>query len=89
MITKTLKTINNTVAVQTVEMKQKAVEFMKEDKSAKGATEEGYLTYGVVVLGVLILAIAVAFLTGGFESIGSFFTDGISGRNTNPNGWGN
>jgi|APAga8741244001_1050109.scaffolds.fasta_scaffold07726_4 hypothetical protein len=67
----------------------KVKNFIKEEKSGKGVTEEGYLMYGAIAVGILMLALIIGFLTGGFEAIGNFFRDGVSGDNTNPNGWGN
>lgn len=66
----------------------KAKSFIKDETSARGSSEEGYLTYAGIVIGIIVLAIAVTFTTGGFETIGNFFQDGVTGNDTNPNGWG-
>ncbi|MGG1021166.1 hypothetical protein G3M81_22935 [Bacillus paralicheniformis] len=66
----------------------KVKRFVMDETSARGSSEEGYLTYAGIVLGILALGIAVTFMTGGFETIGNFFQDGVTGNDTNPNGWG-
>lgn len=70
-------------------MKQKAVSFMKEEKSAKGTLEEGYMGYAVIILGIIVLGLAAAFFTDGFTTIGDFFNDGVTGADRDADGWGN
>ncbi|MED3677054.1 MULTISPECIES: hypothetical protein [Bacillati] len=66
----------------------KTKSFIKDETSARGSSEEGYLTYAGIVLGIIALGIAVGFMSGGFETIGNFFQDGVTGKDTNPTGWG-
>lgn len=83
--------INAGVLVQGTKEKMvsKFKKFIKEEKSAKGTSEEGYLIYGAIVVGIVVLTIIIATTTNAFDSIGAFFQDGVTGDNTNPNGWGN
>lgn len=66
----------------------KVKSFLKDETSAKSFVEEGYLMYASIVLGIILLAVVIGFLTNGFTSIGTFFNDGVNGNNTKPNGWG-
>lgn len=69
-------------------MMEKANAFIKDERSAKGTTEEGYLVYAVVTIGILILALSIPFLTDSFTDILNYFDAGVNGQTTNPPGWG-
>lgn len=83
------KKIGTQVEMKKLEVVAKVKGFMKDERSAKGSSEEGYLVYAGIVIGILVLGIGVGFMTDGFTTIGNFFGDGINGTNTNPDGWGN
>lgn len=69
--------------------KTKAVNFFKEEKSAKVFAEEGWMIYAVIVLGIIVLLIATVFMDDGFNAVGNFFNDGVNGQTdeTGLNKW--
>ncbi|MFS0783378.1 hypothetical protein [Bacillus sp. 1P06AnD] len=86
-----MKTLNNLALKVNAKFnlfKSKTTSFLKDQASVKTTTEEGVLTYAAVVLGIVILGLVFVWLTGGFTAIGNFFNDGITGKNTKPDGWG-
>ncbi|MCM3227707.1 hypothetical protein [Terribacillus saccharophilus] len=84
----TLLAMGTKAKLQADAAKAKFRNFLTDEKSAKGTAEEGYGLYAAIVIGVIVLTIVLAFSKTGFGSIGSFFQDGITGKNTNPAGWG-
>lgn len=68
----TFKSVNSKV-------KANFISFIKEERSARGTTEEAYLTYGAIVIGVIVLLIATGFMDNAFNAIGNFFSDGVNG----------
>lgn len=54
----------------------------------EGTTSQGWWVYATIVLGIIVFAAILGFSDTAFETIGNFFNDGISGDNTDPNGWG-
>lgn len=70
-------------------VKNKAINFIKDEKSLKGTTEEGQLTFGNVVFVLIVIAIVSVFLTAAFTELGNQFMDGVTGKQTTPPGdWG-
>ncbi|MED5094549.1 hypothetical protein [Bacillus safensis] len=67
---------------------RKGWKFLKEEKSAKGTSEEGMLMYWAITIGIVVLAVVLASLTDGFTALGKMFVDGTNGTITKPNGWG-
>lgn len=53
--------------------------FLTDERSAKGQTEEGWMVYAVIIIGILVLAIVAPFIDTAFNSIGNFFNDGVNG----------
>ena len=86
---KTILSISTQISTAKQNLVSKAQAFLKDETSAKGSSEEGYLVYAGIVIGIIVLGIASAFMTDSFTDIGRFFDDGVNGNNTNPNGWGN
>lgn len=70
------------------QMKGKIKAFLQDETSARGSVEEGYLTYAGVVVGIIVLGIVIYFSKDAFTAIGKFFNDGVTGKVTNPTGWG-
>lgn len=87
-----MKKVNafNKVSMSIGNVKSKISNFLKEEKSARGFTEEAWLTYGALIIGIALLVIAVQFLTGGFNDVGNFFVDGVNGKvdQSGLNQWG-
>ncbi|MDA6130901.1 hypothetical protein OSK38_26445 [Escherichia coli] len=71
-----------------VQALEKTKAFLKDEKSAKQNTEEGWLVYAFIVIGIIVLSLSLPFLRDTFTDIMNFFNDGVNGRNTNPNGLG-
>ncbi|MEH6944644.1 hypothetical protein [Bacillus sp. JJ722] len=74
--------------LQKQKMAQKVMNFLKEEKSARGLLEEGWLMYAAIALGIILLIIAMDFLKNGYSTIGQFFLDGVTGKVTDTPGWG-
>jgi len=76
------------VGVKALVMKEKVKAFLKSETSARGSVEEGYLTYAVVVVGIIVLGLVLLFAKEAYTAIGKFFNDGVTGKVINPPGWG-
>ena len=72
-----------------VTKKKKVMDFFKEERSARGFAEEGHLTYGNVIMGIIVLLIASVFIDDAFNAVGNIFNDGVNGTadQTNLNQW--
>ncbi len=78
------RTLTNTHAKIT-QFKGKCRNFILEEKSAREVANEGYMIYAGLILGIIAVFIASSFMDKGYNSIGSFFTDGVEG-NVNQTG---
>lgn len=71
-------------------VKNKCIEFILDERSARGSVEEGQLSYAGIVIGLILLLIGSQFIDEGFNIIGNFFTDGVNGDHNESglNTWG-
>lgn len=70
-------------------IQNKLQRFLKDQKAAREYSNEGYLMYGGIVIGIIFLGIILVNLEPITQLVMSFFEDGVTGNDTNPNGWGN
>lgn len=77
------------IAVQKEIIKSKIVNFLKDERSAKGQTEEGWGMYQNIVVGIIILTILVSVFYLASNDIGNNFLDGVNGEvdQTGLNKW--
>lgn len=80
--------VATSIELQKQKMAQKVTNFLKEEKSARGLLEEGWLMYTMIAIGIILLIIVIGFMKSGYTSIGQFFLDGVTGKVTNTPGWG-
>lgn len=68
------------LAVRKEVIKSKIVNFLKEEKSAKGQAEEGWGVYQNIIIGVIILTIGIGIFNIVFNDIGNYLIDGVNGE---------
>lgn len=50
-------------------------------------TEHGTWLYIGLVIAILMLPLAIDFISDAYTTVGNMFNDGVTGNETNPNGW--
>lgn len=67
----------------------KVKSFIKEERSAREYSNEGYLMYAGIIIGIIALLIVSQFMDLSFNDIGNFFSDGVNGEadEINLNNW--
>lgn len=60
-------------------MTSKVTGFLKDERSAKEYSNEGYLMYAGIIIGIIALLIVSQFMDVSFNDIGNFFSDGVNG----------
>lgn len=78
------RSITNTHAKFT-QIKGKCKAFISEERSAREVSNEGYMMYAGIIVGIIFLFIGSAFMDKGGNAIGDFFVDGVQG-NVNQTG---
>ena len=82
MLKEKLSAIVAKVEMKKMDVTEGVKNFVTSEVSAKGTMEEGVNSYGAVVLGVIVIALAVLAYKAGFANILDFFQDGTSKRPT-------
>lgn len=62
------------------QMKIATVNFLKEEKSARGSIDESWLIYGGLVVGIIALLIWTGAGDMAFNALGNMFNDGVNGQ---------
>ncbi|MBG9689680.1 hypothetical protein ABD91_01920 [Lysinibacillus sphaericus] len=85
-----LTTVQQKVIAAQYSFTSKIKSFMKEEDSKNTFVDEGYLMYAGIVLGILALFILSKVYDLGWNGVGNFFLDGVSGQTDQAglNQWG-
>lgn len=82
MLKEKMAALTAKIEMKKMDVQDQVKNFVTSEVSAKGTMEEGVNSYGAVVLGVIVLALAVIAYKTGFANILDQFQDGTTKRPT-------